>query len=79
MDRNQFPRRMCGFALCLLAVEVGIWQDSSGPLVDAGDTSTVVPSRHSAPVEMPAVQGASQVHPVIPADSSNSAERFGDR
>ena len=78
MDRNQFPRRMCGLALCLLAIEIGIWQ-SSGPLVDAGNTSTVVPSRHSAPVKMPAAQRVSQVHPVTPADSLNSAENFGDR
>lgn len=78
MDRNQFPRRMCGFALCLLGVEIGIWQSSRGPQVDPWDTSTVVPVRHPERVEMPAVQKVSQVHSVTPADLANPPESFGD-
>lgn len=54
MDRNQFPRRMCGFALCLLALEVGIWQSHRGPQVDSGVTSEGVSLRYLEPVEKPA-------------------------
>ncbi len=56
MDRNQFPRRMCGFALCLLGIEVGLWQSNCGPQVNPEATSTVVPLENSDPIEMSAVQ-----------------------
>ncbi len=79
MDRNQFPRRMCGFALCLLAIEVGIWQSRRGSLTLPRDTSTGVPLGQSQAVEMSAVESVSQVHPVIPDDSANPPESFGDR
>lgn len=79
MDRNQFPRRMCGLALCLLAIEVGIWRSGRGPLAAPWDTSTVVPLRHPESVEMPAVQTVSPANLATPADSSNSAESFGER
>ncbi len=49
MDRKQFPRRMCRLALCLLAIEIGVWWSLHNSLVTPSDIPADKPRQHAPP------------------------------
>ena len=49
MDRNQFPRRICRLALCLLATEIGVWWSQQSSLMPPPDILADKPRLHSPP------------------------------
>lgn len=76
MDRNQFPRRMCRMALCLLAIEFGVWWGSRSQQVPPFDIPMDKPRPHSPPALDTAVPSRIPGNLTLPENPANGPLSF---